>query len=451
MWEKDLANIRYSAPDEFLETKIGIGKKLPDIQVDRDALFSGSIELLPEDNVELQIARKEPDILEQSDSEEEEQLWEDAEFSEQTPTLTEQENLILDAMLTANRQVTPEDELVLLITEMLNLEEDPGRFKEILDAIIHVHKDLVQKGDFTRAFQLLNNVMEIKIIASYESGYKESFIQGFLHKLKTKEIESLIKRPLLENKVKDFRLLFAYLDLLFESDALSLLGELYEKIINTEFRKGSLEYFKEKGTKNPEILARLVNDNKTNLSKEVISILSSIREKRSIQSFAVFIPFKNKTIKSEAIKSLGKFKDMTACRLLLGFLNDSDENIRILAARNIPVIKDDSIVEQVIQMTKDKGFKNKNKKEIESILEILSRSKTEKAHDGLEKIIGKLSFFSGSKNTEIGLCAIESLKAMNSPESRKILKKGTRSKNKKIKEASDLALQQLSQHHDQKE
>lgn len=449
LWEKDFANIRYFAPDEFLETKIGVGKKLPDIQVDRDALFSGSIDLLPEDKTELQTAREYPDILEQAE-EEEEHLWEDAEFSEQTPTLTDQENRILDAMLMANRQVTPEDELVLLITEMLNLEEDSEKFKEILDAIIHVHKDLLQKGDFTRAYQLLNNLMEIKIIASYESGYKESLIQGFLHRLKTKEIESLIKRPLIDNKVKDFRLLFAYLDLLLESDALSLLGELYEKIINTEFRKGSLEYFREKGVKNPETLARLVDDNKTNLSKEVISILSSIQEKRSIQSFAVFIPSKNKTIKSEAIKSLGKFKDITSSKLLLGFLNDSDENIRILAARNIPIIKDDSIIEHVIHMANHKGFKDKNKKEIESILEILARSKTEKAYEGLKKIIGKLSFFSRSKNTMIGLCAIESLKAVDNPESREILKKGSRSKNKKIKEASDSALRQPSQTFDQK-
>ena len=135
---------------------------------------------------------------------------------------------------------------------------------------------------------------------------------------------------------------------------------------------------------------------------------------------------------------------------MLGFLNDSDENIRILAARNIPIIKDDSIIEHVIQMAKHKGFKDKNEKEIESILEILARSKTEKAYESLKKIIGKLSFFSGSKNTVIGLCAIESLKAVDNPESRKILKKGSRSKNKKIKEASDSALQQPSQTFDQK-
>lgn len=448
LWEKDFANIRYFAPDEFLETKIGIGIEPADILVDKDSLFSGSIELLPEDKAELQTAVAEPDILEQVDAEEE-GLWEDSEFVDQTPTLTEQENRILEAMLTANRQVHPEDELVLLITEMLNLEEDSERFKAILDAMTQVHKDLVQKGDFTRAYQLLSNAMEIKIIASYESGYKESLVQGFLHKLKTKEIEGLIKKPLLEDKVTDFRLLFAYLDLLLETDALSLLGELYGKINKEEFRKGTLDYFKDKAKKNPEILTKIIDDKKTKFTREVIKILGSIPEKRAIQGFAVFVQYKNKTIKTDAIKELAKFRDVTSSKILLGFLNDPDENIRILAARHIPILKDDFIVEQVIQMVMNRNFKNKSKQEKQSILDILGKSKTKLAHESLEKIVMRLAFLSGLKNVETGFCAIQTLGEMNSPESRRILKNGKQSKNKKIRDASGLALQNLDQPYDQ--
>ncbi|MEE8605408.1 MAG: hypothetical protein V3S65_08535 [Candidatus Aminicenantaceae bacterium] len=448
LWEKDFANIRYFAPDEFLETKIGIGKEPADIQVDTDALFSGSIELLPEDQAEFQTARGEPDNLDQAASEEE-GLWEDTEFMEQTQTLTEQENLILEAMLMANRQVTPEDELVLLITEMLNLEEDSERFKAILDAITYVHKDLVEKGDFTRVYQLLSNAMEIKIIASYESGHKESLVQDFLNKLKTKEIEGLIKKPLLEDKVTDFRFLFVYLDLLLGTDALSLLAELYENINNEEFRKGSLDFFKEKATKNPEILTKIVDDNRTILTREVIAILSTIPEKRAIQGFAVFIQSKNKTIKTDAIKKLGTFKDVTSNKILLGFLNDTDENIRILAACHIPGIKDDFIVEQVVRIATDRNFKNKSKQEKQAILDILGRSKTEKAYEDLEKILTKLTFFSGSKNVETGFCAIQTLKERNNPESRRILKKAMQSKNRKIKKESRLASKNLFQPQDQ--
>lgn len=450
LWEKDFANIRYFAPDEFLETKIGIGKKPLDIVVDRDALFSGSIDLLPEDRAELKTASEESDILEYEVSDKEE-LWEKTEFVEPNPTLTEQENRILDAMLTANRQVTPEDELVLLITEMLNLEEDSERFREILDAITHVHKDLVQKGDFTRAHQLLSNIFEIKIIASYESKNKESLVQSFLQQLKTQDTEELIKKPLLEDKVTDFRLLFAYLDLLLENKALPLLADLYEKVDNPKFRKGSLDYFKEKATKNPEILTKIADDRRTKLTKEVIAILRAIPEKRAIQGFAVFIQSKNRAIKTEAIKSLGKFKDITSSKILVGFLNDQDENIRIMAARHIPSIKDDFIVEQGIHIAMDKNFKNKSRQEQQAILDILGRSRTKKAYEGLEKLLTKLTFFSGTKNTQVGICAIQSLKAMNSPESRRILQNSIQSKNRKIKEASGSALRNFSPQHGNEE
>lgn len=443
LWEKDFANIRYFAPDEFLETKIGVGKEPAEISVDTEALFSGSIELFPEDRTELQTAMEEPDILEQITAEEQ-GLWENTEFMDQTPTLTEQENRILEAMLTANRQVSPEDELVLLITEMLNLEEDSERFKALLDVITHMHKDLVQKGDFNRAYQLLSNAMEVQIIASYKSGYKESLLQGFLNEMRTSEIEELIKKPLLEDKVTDFRLLFAYLDLLLGTDATSLLAELYEKINKEEFRKGSLEYFKEKAMKNPDILTRIVDDNKIKLTGEVIEILSSIPEKRAIQGFAVFIQSKNKKIKSEAIKKLAKFKDGTSNKILFGFLNDTDENIRILAAHQIPVIKENFIAEQVTQKVMSRNFKSKSNQEKQSLLDILGRDKTKKAYSGLEKIIGKLSILSGQKNVETGFCAIQTLKEINSPESRRILKNATKSKNRKMREASGTALKSLT-------
>jgi hypothetical protein len=255
---------------------------------------------------------------------------------------------------------------------------------------------------------------------------------------------------LLEDKVTDFRLLFAYLDLLLEADAISLLADLYEKINKKEFRKGSLDYFKEKATRNPEILTRIVDDSKIKLTREVIEILSSIPEKRAIQGFAVFIQSKNKTIKTNAIKKLAKFKDETSSKILFGFLNDTDEKIRILAAHKIPVIQDNFMVEQVIQTAMIRNFKNKSKQEKQSILDILGKDKTKKAYSGLEKIIGKVSFFSGTKNVETGLCAIQTLKEINSPESRRILKNATQSKNRKIKEASGSVLKNLSLPKDQK-
>jgi len=451
LWERDFANIRYFAPDDFLETKIGAGKKLAEIQVERDALFSGSIELLPEDHAELQKACKEDKIPEQISSEEydEEKQWKEIEFDEQFSTLTERENRILDAMLIANRRVSPEDELVMLVTEMLNLEEDTERFEEILEAVVYIYHDIIQKGNFTLAHQLLSNVLEIDMFLSYQSDPKERLIDEFLRKLKSNERLDLIKRTVLKGKVEDFRLFLAFLDLLLGPDASALLAELYEKINNKDFRQRTLHFLEESAMKDPNVLVKIAKDSRPELTKEVISILSSIPEKRSIQSLATFIQSKDKTIKTKAIKALGKFKDLTSSKILIGFLNDKDKDVRILAASSLPFAKDDSIVEQVKNLVFGRGFKKKSKEEKMAILAILTKSRIKKAYELLEEILLKPGFFSGSKHTETRLCSIQALEIMGSPESLRILKKGAHSRNRKIREVCKMALQDLSPDHNQ--
>jgi HEAT repeat protein len=447
LWEKDFANIRYFAPDEFLETKIGIGKKISELQVNRDALFSGHIELFPEDRAELDIATsQEPDTLELevSDGVGNEEQWEVLEFEDQTATLTMQENRILDAMLTANRQVMPEDELVLLTTEMLNLEEDSERFKEILGAITHIHNDLIQKGDFGRTHQLLSNALEIKMFSSYKSQIKEKLVNSFLLKLRNRETIDLIKKSLLEKKLTDFRLFFAYLDLLLGTEAFPIIAELFEKMKDPQFRELALDFLREKAKIEPEALIQIADDERGTLTKEVISILGSIPDKRSIQSFANFIHYKDKGIKAEAIKVLGESKNITSSKILLGFLNDPDENLRVLAAQSIQYPKDDSLVEQIRNIVISKAFMNKNKDEKQAILDILSRSKTKRAYECLGMILNKARFYSRPKKIETAICTIQALKAMGSPESRRILKLSIQSRNKKVKEAAGQALRNIS-------
>jgi len=49
LWERDFANIRYYAPDEFLETKIGVGMEPVKYRLDKNDLSTGTIELATED------------------------------------------------------------------------------------------------------------------------------------------------------------------------------------------------------------------------------------------------------------------------------------------------------------------------------------------------------------------------------------------------------------------
>jgi len=52
LWEKDFAHIRYFAPDDFLETKIGAGQRPIEFKIDPQQFETGTITLAPEDREE---------------------------------------------------------------------------------------------------------------------------------------------------------------------------------------------------------------------------------------------------------------------------------------------------------------------------------------------------------------------------------------------------------------
>jgi len=445
LWEKDFANIRYFAPDDFLETKIGQGKKPVDIRVDKEHLFSGKVELLPEDKKDLEQNETNETLqkIGTQEEENEEHFIEQLGTNGQVGNLSERENRILEAMLTANRQISPEEELVLLLSEMLLLEADLERYKDILGSVSHLHRDLIQKGNFFNAHQLVSHVLELKMFLVYQSDPKEKLIDEFLKTIKSAEDQDLIKKTIEEGKVADFQLFFAYLNLLYGPDAAPILADIYDKIKNPEFRQRTLQFFKDTAQKNPKDLLRITKDDRPELTRQIISIISSIPERRAVQSLAVFLQFRNHTIKTEAIKTLGRFENLTSSKILLGFLSDEEKNLRIMAAQNIKFAKDDSIVEHIKNLVSEREFMSKDKKEKQAVLDILGRSKTKNAYKILEDILKKSKILARAKHTETRLCVVHTLETMGSPEARRILRKGLKVRKKKIRMACKLALTEL--------
>lgn len=135
LWEKDFANIRYFAPDDFLETKIGLDKGPVEIKINRERIEAGTIELDPEDRMALSreiISESEERIQEKGILEEIEER-----DAFQISSLDRTERKALKSMLEENRRISPEEELFILIFEILGFEEDLGKISGTLDVLDH--------------------------------------------------------------------------------------------------------------------------------------------------------------------------------------------------------------------------------------------------------------------------------------------------------------------------
>jgi len=440
LWEKDFANIRYFAPDDYLETKIGLGKGPVEIKIDRERINTGTIELASEDRRALTINV----ISELPEKIQEKTILEDIDESDafQVSSLTETERETLKSILEENRRISPEKELFLLIFEILGFEEDLGRISSTFEVLDHELQDIVQKGDFHLAAELLKSIFELRQSFSSSAFEKTRPIDKYLNKLRKQESLPPFKDILLRKDISDFSHFFDYLDIL-DPESLSFLGELYDEINSADFRLKTLNFLKAKSKKDFTTLIDVVQQERASLSAEVIDILSTIEDRKAIQLMANFIPFRNKSIKIKAIEYLGRSRDVTASKILIGFLSDNDEGLRVLAAKNIHHL-DSSVLRSLLSVVEDKKFQLKSRKEKQAVIDLLTLSQDKKAYKVLEQMLKRPGLLFSSKRIESGLCAAQALEKTGAPEAISILEKGIRVRNKKIRQACRQSLTRTS-------
>lgn len=441
MWEKDFANIRYFAPDDYLETKIGVGKQPVEIHVDRQLFQTGTIELSPDDKAAL--AR---DIVTEAIHRVPEEKKETPGETRQADrwgisSLDERESQTLKSMLETNRKISPEEELYLLVIEMLRLEEDGDRFSTTLGVLAHNHKDIIQKRNFPFAAELLNSLTELRQFFTSSSPEKIRIIDSFFHEARNRESLDSIKEILLEKEMAEYESFFDYLEIL--NPEIIFLGELYEEIKSADFRLKTLNYLKRIGKTNYAALMDIADEERTTLTKEIISILSSVQDRKATLLLANFIPYRNTSIKRAAVESLGKIKDSLASKILIGFMADEDEELRILAVQNIHSFEDISLMKPVMQTVQDKAFKKKSTQEKQAYLDLLARSRSKEAFRVLQNIIMKTGFFSRPKRVEISLQAIKALEAARTPEAVEILRNAIKARKKRLRQAARLAIETI--------
>lgn len=442
LWEKDFGHIRYFAPDDYLETKIGVGKQPIEIDADTQAFQIGTIELSPEDMAVLS-PRIPPEATGREIEMKEETLDKKQEVEQiKISSLDEKESLTLKSMLEINRKISPEEELSLLIMEMLRLEEDVDRFSAILKVLAHNHKNIIEKGNFSLAAKLLRDLDDFCRTFSSQSPEKVKLVHRFFHEARTKEHLDLIKSIVVEKEFSDYAAFFEYIEIL--RPELLLLGYLYEEIESTDFRLRTVNYFKKLSKEDFSALMELAQEDRVSLTKEIISILGSAEDKRMILLLANFLSYRNASIKRAAIESLGKVEEPSASKILIRFMADKDEKLRILATKNFRIHEDESLLKSTMQMVQDKSFMKKSVEEKQSLMDVLARSKMEKAYEFLQHMILKTGFFSRPKRVESSLCAIKALEKAGTPEAINILRKATKSSGKKVRQASRSALQKLS-------
>ncbi len=434
IWEKDFANIRITAPDDYLLSKIAIFEKQHfGISIDKSKLCSGHIELEAEDKQGIVTKRVGLGLLEDEEKKD---------YAELVMMLDDKDIHSIESMVGSARQIPPEKEFLDMIFELLYMEDQVDKFVPILGFLERHHKELLQEGKFTHAGQFLRQIQELKNIFAAQHPAKAAELEKFMNSSKEGRTIALVREAVEHGDIDSILAFFDYLRLLGPK-SIPLAAELLESTDNPEFRTMAFDYLRETGRGNIEILANQLQDGKPILSKGIISFLSRAGDKKALPYFAPIQTYQNKEIKLEAIQGLAAFGDPLANKIILGFLYDPDEDIRIAAAEKLQWFRDKSTLEHVIRLAENKHFYKKSPKEQSTFLNYLARTKAAEALDALQKALHKSSLFSKTKYEETQLCAVQALEILATPESLGVLRKGMKSSNKNVASACRKALEKI--------
>jgi hypothetical protein len=473
LWESDFSNIQYYAPDEFLENQILAEKRevqsdqnLPElpsdlahetleVKVDLAKFSEGRIELKPEDrekfhwrpvgdeSPEDQAAGETPPAPEPVTSPDESSGLGKSPAAAMEPNLTESELQQLETMVRANRILWPEEEFINLTSEVVFLEGDLQICAASLDVLAEFQLDQIRDGHFPVASLIIEKVKELLSYLGTSSPEKTILLESCLKRLTGPKTLEAVESLLAMKGNVDWTALLGFFKMLGPSTLPTAAG-LFETQTSQDVRAQILAFIETAGGHDPVLMISLANDARPALSLEIIGILARMPGHKGISNLSAFLMFKNRDIKLEVIHTLGRMRDEMSNRILMGFLNDPDEDLRIQAAMKLNPTEERSRLVHIVHEAASPAFRKKSLKEKQAILSFLGRTRSEEARTFLVATLERTTWLPSARNLEMRLAAVAGLESMGTAEGIAALEAGTQARGKKVREACAEALARAS-------
>jgi HEAT repeat protein len=341
------------------------------------------------------------------------------------------------------RSTLPLTELINLLFKILFLEERHDQFEAILNALDKCFQEVLLDANFDLACQNLDRVQELKDVFSEKCDGRVKLLEDLSQKARNKDSFDFLKKLFLEGKIKNFDSFLQYLKHLGPG-TIRLVSDIWEISNDPLVRLKASNFLFEMGNKNIASLFSIAVNRTVSLTREIISILGRTGRQEVVPYLEKFISHQDKGVRFETIQALRKVGAESTNKILLKFLSDDEEDIRILASLGLKYFRDEDIFEHVLELAKGKDFLARSRMEKKALLNFLALSQSRDVCAFLRFLMRKRSFFSNAKLVETRLCAVQSLEIMATSEALRSLKEGTKFWNRAVRQACKRALKRLT-------
>lgn len=435
LWQKDFANVRFYASDEFLESKVAVDHKIPPpFRVNKDELFRGRLDLRPEDITEVLRIMKERGA---------EAGPPEADAADRLAALNASDMKRLDGLVAEEQRSYEEKDFMDLVFELLNVEERDEAFAEILAYMNGHHAVQVQNLDFASAVRMVKRLEPLARTLAGAPVERTRIFDQFRAGLGRNCPWADVRKAAADGQIPEPARLFEYLALM-GPDFLALGADLYEDVKEKGFRDLAQEYLEKMGKADPLSLARQGHESRPQATKAIIGILEQVHDPATITALAGFLESSDKSIRLKAIRALGAFSEEEAQRILIKLLHDPDREARIEAASRVRLGRHPEGVRDLIQVAQRGDFFRRSEAEAASILLALGHSGSGEAAAFLASLLRKRGLFGRARRQAVQLAAVRALAAQAGPAASEALAWGARRGPRKLRPACREALGRLA-------
>ncbi len=364
-----------------------------------------------------------------------------AEQVSQIFVLTEEEISGIKKRMEIEENTNPITILLGILTAILRVETDESAFSEMAGILENVLETLTLRGDFWHSIKILELFRELMDpIRNLPENQKRRLIQAIDRAGEAQRMREL--EPVLNQwgSVETDR--FLEFGMLLNKNAMIPLIDLLARLTQMKVRRVVCEVLANMGRENIDPLTLRLEDPRWYVVRNMVYILGKIGHEKVVERLRKVVDHKEVKVRKEVIHALEGIKIPTAKELLVGFLNDPDRSLRILAMRSLAKQGYSGALEPLLEMIDDPDFAKKDLHEKKEVFDTLGRIGGEEIIPRMRKLMkkGGSAWFKRAQKEEQGLCAVVALERIGTESAMDILSEGRKFSSKVIREACSNAL-----------
>jgi hypothetical protein len=362
--------------------------------------------------------------------------------------LSEEEVASIKQQMKVEKYANPISTLVGILAVILRIEKDDAAFSEMVEILDNVLETLMLRGDFwhsKKILQLFHELMEPQ--KNLPESQRLRLIQAVDRAGDPQRIHAL--EPVLNQwGAKETDQVYEFW-LLLNKNALLPLIELLGRLTQMKMRRVICEALIHLGKEDIEPLIQKLGDPRWFVVRNVVYILGKIGQDKVLDNFRKLINHKEVKVRKELLHTLDGMKDNRAQELLVGFLNDPESSLRILAIRSLTSHNYLGALEPLKNMIEEREFVVRDLYEKKEIFEALGKIGGASMVPKMRKLVrqGGSAWFKKAIKEELGLCAVITLKRIGTEDAVAALQEGQNLSSKVIREACAKALNEIGKSH----